>query len=161
VWRGPSAFRSARAGPAPAYPEERRWEAHLSDEERRTWRSAVARSFRHAAAAELRSVPAAARTAGQLFGPTDREGEARFRDLPLAILSSSAYGPKWSAWQDDLAGTSRWSVHLRTGDRSHNSHLRHIEVRPLAVATGALPGACPRRGRDCQIAAPASRPPSR
>lgn len=117
----------------PAYPEQRQWERHLSKEERRTWRSAVARSFRHAAAAELCGVPAAARTARDLFGRSEPKDAARFGDLPLAVVSSAAYGRKWSAWQDDLARSSRWSCHLRTGDRSHNIHLRHPDLVVHAV----------------------------
>src|SRR4051794_16259206 len=110
------------------YTEPRHLRTRRTREEQRAWRSAVARSFRHGAAAELSSVPSAARAAVGLFAATDPAEGPRFGDLPVAVVSSAAYGPRWEAWQAELAAGSRWRVHTCTGDRSHSVHLRHPDL---------------------------------
>ncbi|MGY1604333.1 alpha/beta fold hydrolase [Geodermatophilus sp. SYSU D00815] len=113
-----------RACSMPGYSGQRQLRERLTREEYRAWRSAVVRSFRHAAADELRAVPAAARAAAELLLEPTTDGPA-FGDLPLAVVSSAAYGPRWEAWQAQWAVGSRWCVQHRTGDRSHDIHLRH------------------------------------
>jgi pimeloyl-ACP methyl ester carboxylesterase len=139
----------------PAYSGQRQLQERLTEEEYRRWRALVTRSFRHGAAAELRTVPAAARATKELMGDDGRS----FGDLPLAVVSSSAYGPKWEAWQAQLAEGSRWRVHHRTGDRSHDVHLRHphlvagvveqvlAEVSSRRQARGSAEGQARARGR--------------
>lgn len=110
----------------PGYSGQRRLRTRLSSAEYQDWHTAVARSFRHGAAAELRAVPGVARDAAQLFDVT--APGCAFDDLPLAVVSSSAYGPKWEAWQEQWAAQSGRSVHIRTGDRSHDIHLCHPDL---------------------------------
>jgi pimeloyl-ACP methyl ester carboxylesterase len=133
-----------RLGLMPGYSGQRQLRQRLGAEEHRGWRSAVARSFRHGSAAELRSVRAAARAAAPLLDSTpDRPV---FGDRPLVVVSSAAYGPRWEAWQAQWATSSRRAIHERTGDRAHNIHLRHPyrvvdAVRMvLAEVTAARPG---------------------
>jgi pimeloyl-ACP methyl ester carboxylesterase len=115
----------------PAYSGQRRLQERSTEEEYRSWRAQVTRSFRRGAVAELRGVPAAARSWEEPTGPG---GEGRlFGDLPLAVVSSSAYGPRWETWQSALAERSHRSVHHRTGDRSHDIHLRHPDLVVRAV----------------------------
>ena len=109
----------------PGYSGQRQLRERLTGEEYRAWCSAVVRSFRHAAAAELRAVPAVARAAAELLHPT--ADDPALGGVPLAVVSSAAYGPRWEAWQAQWTAGVRWSLHERTGDRSHDIHLRHPE----------------------------------
>jgi hypothetical protein len=115
----------------PGYSGQRQLRARLSAAEYQAWRSAVIRSFRHGAAAELRAVPAAARAAGELLAAPPEE--PTFADLPLAVVSSGAYGPRWEAWQQRWGDRSRWHVQHRTRDRFHDVHLRHPDLVVDAV----------------------------
>jgi hypothetical protein len=126
-----------RLGLVPGYPGRRRLRRRLGPGGYRDWRAAVVRGFGHGAAAELRAVPAVARAAAPLLDPGALGG------LPLGVVSSAAYGPKWETWQGQWTTGARWHVHTRTGDRYHDVHLRHPELvvdvvrQVLAASAGA------------------------
>ena len=54
--------------------------------------------------------------------------EPEFGDLPMRVLTSSAFGERWIEWQRQLAARSSNGVQRLTGTRSHNVHLRYPEL---------------------------------
>jgi pimeloyl-ACP methyl ester carboxylesterase len=116
----------------PLYPEQRAFEPQLTSGQRRAWIGSVDRDMGPggAAGAELRSVLPCAREAKRraagAVGP-------RFGDLPLAVLSSSAWGDRWVGMQRDLAACSRSSTHRVLADRFHNIHMQHPDAVVAAV----------------------------
>jgi pimeloyl-ACP methyl ester carboxylesterase len=111
------------AGAMPLYPEQRLFRATITDQDYRRWIAGVVRSFSGAAGAELRSVLPAARYAEQHGDASDG-----VRALPVALVTSHAYGETWVQMHRDMA--ARWStaLHTVTEDRSHNIHMRHPDL---------------------------------
>ena len=75
--------------------------------------------------AELRSVLATARQAHDQQAFIE---QPQFGDLPLAVLTSHAYGAKWIGMQREIVKRSRQSFQRITDDRSHNIHMRHPDL---------------------------------
>jgi pimeloyl-ACP methyl ester carboxylesterase len=109
----------------PLYPEQRAFEAQLSPGRRRAWIDAVDRDMGPGGAAgpELRSVLPCAREAQRR---TAGVVQPQFGDLPLAVLSSHAWGgDTWVGMHRELAARSRASSHRVFDDRFHNIHMAH------------------------------------
>jgi len=121
-----------RSGAMPLYPEQRRFRRLISDEEYREWIDAVVSSFSRGAGAELRPVLPAAHVAHEQEAALERP---QFGDLPLAVLTSHAYGDTWIAMQSELPKRSRHSIHRVTDDRSHDIHMKHPDLVIEAVKT--------------------------
>jgi pimeloyl-ACP methyl ester carboxylesterase len=96
----------------------------VTEQDYRRWIAGVVRSFSGAAGAELRSVLPAARYAEQ-HANDGSDGSGR---IPVALVTSHAYGATWVQMHRDMA--ARWSsaVHSVTEDRSHNIHMRHPDL---------------------------------
>lgn len=124
----------------PLYPEQRAFEARLTSGQITAWRNAVGRSMgpRGALARELRSVLPCAREAGRKL---DGEARHQFGDLPMAVLSSRAWGPRWVELQRELSTRSRAASHVVFDDRHHNIHLAHPEAVVQAI-TLVIRSAC-------------------
>ncbi|RKR86564.1 pimeloyl-ACP methyl ester carboxylesterase [Micromonospora pisi] len=110
----------------PLYPEQTEFRTRVDATDYRRWIAAVCRGFARAAALrELRSGLRSAREAERFtFGVQ----EPRFGDLPLAVLTSRAYGSRWVAMNSELVTRARSSVHRLINDRSHNIHMRHPDL---------------------------------
>src|SRR4051795_10877869 len=130
----------------PLYPEQRTFEAQLSPDRRRAWIDAVDRSMGPGGAAgpELRSVLSCAREAQQRAAGVV---QPPFGDLPLAVLSSHAWGgDKWVGMHRELAARSRAGSHRVFDDRFHNIHMAHPDAVVDAVDE-ILQSASPARRR--------------
>ena len=57
-----------------------------------------------------------------------------FGDLPLAVLTSRAWGEQWVDLQRSLAARSHVASHTVFDDRHHNVHLAHPDAVVQAVA---------------------------
>jgi pimeloyl-ACP methyl ester carboxylesterase len=116
----------------PLYPEQAAFEARLGPDQRRAWRTAVRRDMgpRGGAGRELRAVLPSAREAQRRMTGLEYP---RFGDLPVAVLSSQAWGGTWVDMQRDLARYSRTSTHHVFGDRCHNVHMKHPDAVVRAV----------------------------
>jgi pimeloyl-ACP methyl ester carboxylesterase len=117
----------------PLYPEQRILEVELSPDRRRAWIDAVDRSMGPGGAAgpELRSVLSCAREARQRATGVV---QPQFGDLPLAVLSSHAWGgDTWVGMHRELAARSRASTHRVFDDRFHNIHMAHPDAVVDAV----------------------------
>lgn len=112
-------------GAVPLYPESRHYRSLLSRSEFGDWVDAATRSFAHNAHAELHSVLPTARYA---LDHGDLSTGRPFGDVPLAVLSSRAYGKAWVTLQGTVATRSRRGTHIPTGDRFHNIHMAHPDV---------------------------------
>ncbi|HEY8590075.1 MAG TPA: alpha/beta hydrolase [Naasia sp.] len=130
----------------PLYPEQRRLRAELDADAYEAWKRAVELEIRGNAVEELRSVLPVAREAAAELGADEPLG-----DLPVAVLTSNAYGRRWRDLHDDIAARYPGSTHEATGTRSHNIHLRHVPqvaqtVRAVLAASGRRrrPPAAPR-----------------
>lgn len=119
-----------RVGALPMYPEQGRFRRVATRDEYRNWTSAVEASFSRGAAAELGSVIP---TAARVLGDGALHGAQPFGDLPMAVVSSRAYGAKWRVLQQELANRSRRSSWQETGDRDHNVHMSHPELVADAI----------------------------
>jgi pimeloyl-ACP methyl ester carboxylesterase len=117
----------------PLYPEQRTFEARLNDDEVAAWRAAVDRSTGPGGATgpELRSVLPCAREAQRLLHGV---AQPQFGDLPLAVLTSRAWGDTWVDMQRRLVDRSRAATHTVFDDRHHNVHLAHPDAVVHAVA---------------------------
>lgn len=105
----------------PLYPEQPQYQAAVSAVEYERWITMVCSSFGRGAGAELRSViPTASEAKNLLAGHT--------LAMPVAIVSSKAFGDKWVSWQRDLAKLSSDGSFTFTGTKSHNIHLRHPDI---------------------------------
>jgi pimeloyl-ACP methyl ester carboxylesterase len=125
----------------PLYPEQAAFEDHLTHDQRRAWHAAVRRNMgpRGGAGRELRAVLPCARHAQ---GIMDGVEHPQFGDLPLAVLTSHAWGDEWVDMQRELATRSRMSTQRVFDDRCHNIHMQHPDavveaVRNLLVAVDA------------------------
>jgi pimeloyl-ACP methyl ester carboxylesterase len=123
------ALLAARA--MPLYPEQRHYRAAAPATAYRQWISDVCRSFAGAAGQELRSVITAARAAGH-----QAESPTALCDVPIAVLTSRAYGRRWIDMHRELANATGARTHQIINDRSHNIHLRHPEL--IAITTRDL-----------------------
>jgi pimeloyl-ACP methyl ester carboxylesterase len=128
----------------PLYREQAAFEAQLTPDQRRAWRTAVRRDMgpRGGAGREVRAVLPCARHVQRDVGGI---AQPPFGDLPLAVLSSRVWGDKWVAMQRDLATRSRRSSHPIFDDRCHNIHMEHPDavveaVSALLVAGGTQHG---------------------
>ncbi|MCR6491124.1 alpha/beta fold hydrolase [Cellulomonas sp. P24] len=120
-----------RTGLHPLYPEHRAAARAMPPSARHAWRHAVADAARGGGAQELRAVPSIAREAREVLTPPE---------VQSIVLASNAYGPTWIEWQQTTA--DELSAELwRTGDRSHNIHLRHPDLVARAVRVVAPPPA--------------------
>jgi pimeloyl-ACP methyl ester carboxylesterase len=117
----------------PLYPEQRTFEAQLTADRRAAWRDAVHRSMGPGGATgpELRSVLPCAREAQRLLHGV---AQPQFGDLPLAVLTSRAWGDTWVDMQRRLVDRSRAATHTVFDDRHHNVHLAHPDAVVHAVA---------------------------
>lgn len=128
----------------PLYPEQRRFERLVTEDELRHWKEEVERNLRTGTVTELRSVLPAARAATHF--PTKTSAP----DIPVALLTSRAYGAEWIRMHDDIAKRYPGSEHDYTGDRHHNVHMVH----PALVADAThkvlrrIPAAQPLTGQD-------------
>lgn len=117
-------------GKMPLYPEQDVFRSAVSAQDYRQWTADVCRDFAGAAGPELRSVvPAAAQTQQHKAGLT----APQFGDLPLAVLTSRAWGGRWIEMHRELATRSTNSFHQITEDRSHNIHIRHPRLVADAI----------------------------
>jgi pimeloyl-ACP methyl ester carboxylesterase len=117
----------------PLYREQRAFEGQLDADRRAAWIGAVNRSMGPGAAAgpELRSVLPSAREAQQRLAGVV---QPQHGDLPLAVLSSHAWGgEKWVDMHRELATRSRSGSHRIFDDRCHNIHMAHPEAVIEAV----------------------------
>ena len=108
----------------PLYPEQRCLRRQLSGRDYEQWTASVRRSVARGAAAELASVATAAGQARTLSNNPE---------LPVSIVASSAYGPRWTQWQEGLARQHLHSTYRSTGTKSHNIHLRHPDLVGEAI----------------------------
>jgi pimeloyl-ACP methyl ester carboxylesterase len=112
----------------PLYPEQRTFEGHVTADQRRAWVASVRRDMGPGGAAgrELRSVlPVAREAQRRLTGVV----QPQFDDLPLAVLSSHAWGgEKWVGMHRELAARSRVSTHRVFSDPCHNIHMQHPDA---------------------------------
>ena len=115
----------------PLYPEQTQFRTWVSAADYRRWIAAACRGFADGAALrELRSGLRSVRGAERL---TSDIQEPRFGDLPLAVLTSRAYGDRWVAMNSDLVRRARFSVHRLIDDRGHNIHMRHPDLVADAI----------------------------
>src|SRR4051795_6809434 len=117
----------------PLYPEQRTFESQLTADQRRAWVASVRRDMGPGGAAgpELRSVLPAAREAQRRLAGI---AQPQFGDLPLAVLSSHAWGgEKWVDMHRELAARSSVSSHRIFDDRFHNIHMAHPNALAEAV----------------------------
>jgi hypothetical protein len=93
---------------------------------------------------ELRSVLPCAREARRRL---DGTAQPQFGDLPVAVLTSRAWGRKWLEMHRGLAARSRVRSHVVSDDRYHNIHMAHpdavveapTDILGLARAGAAAP----------------------
>jgi len=109
-------------------PGLRRHRRGASAEEHEHWLTGVGRSVGRAVNAELGStLPLARHEVASLPSPDP------IADIPLVVIGSDAFGPRWRRWQEDLARLSPRSRFVATNSLSHNVHLRHPELIVEAV----------------------------
>ena len=112
----------------PLYPEQRAFEALVSSDRRQEWIESVVRSMGPggAAGSELRSVLACAHEAQRRVSGVV---QPQFGDLPMAVLSSHAWGGDWwVGMHQELAARSLASTHRVFDDRLHNIHMAHPDA---------------------------------
>jgi pimeloyl-ACP methyl ester carboxylesterase len=115
----------------PWYPEQAGFRATVTEADYRRWLADVCTVFRTGyAARELSAVLSVLRKEVDSAG---RANPPRFGALPLGVLTSSAFGDKWVAWQRELAAESTSSFHWRTGTAAHNIHLRDPKLTVAAI----------------------------
>lgn len=112
----------------PLYPEQRQYRAAVSTQEYRRWVADVCAGFARAAGQELRSVLAVAAAAEQ-----DADADAGLVGMPVAVLTSHAWGEKWVAMHREVVAALGARDHRVTDDGSHNIHLRHPDLVADAV----------------------------
>jgi pimeloyl-ACP methyl ester carboxylesterase len=114
----------------PLYPDQGIFRKQVDDARYREWITDVCRNFAGNAGPELRSVLDAARDAARARAADPAPADAA---LPVALVTSHAYGRKWVDMHHRLARRFADSRHTVLQDRSHNIHMRHPDVVAEAV----------------------------
>lgn len=120
----------------PLYPEQRRLRAQFDADAYEAWKRAVELEIRGNAVEELKAVLPVAREAAVELGIGEPLG-----DLPVAVLTSRAFGRRWRDLHDDIAARYPGATNETTGTRAHNIQLRHVQqvaqtVRAVLAASG-------------------------
>ena len=111
--------------------EQRSYSNAVGAQDYRRWVAGVCRTFSGPAAGrELRSVLPAVEAA---LRHGQHGMDSGFGDLPLAVLGSRAWGPKWETMQRELATRSRNRVFRPTDDTLHNIHMSHVGLTVEAI----------------------------
>jgi pimeloyl-ACP methyl ester carboxylesterase len=109
----------------PLYPEQRRFRRAVSAEAYRRWAAAAGTGLAGGAAEELAAVLPDVH--GFVASSPGRVG------VPVGVVHSRAYGPKWERMQGDVASELGAVSVAATGERDHNIHMSRPELVERSV----------------------------